>query len=86
MVLQNALLVNQKNLRSKLANKSFTIRFVKRASGSYGTSCDPYNYGVCYNISTRDKSNLGDGHYIIFDVIENNKTSYTVEKMVILMM
>ena len=35
---------------------------------------NPYSYGTVYY--PQETSNLGDGHYIIFDVIENKKTNY----------
>ena len=33
-----------------------------------------YTYGSVNN--TRDKS-IGEGHYVIFDIIESKKTNYT---------
>ena len=36
---------------------------------------NPYTYGVVC-ITHKRQVNLGEGHYIIFDIIENNKTSY----------
>ena len=34
---------------------------------------NPFNFGNVYY--PQETSNLGDGHYIIFDIIENNKTN-----------
>ena len=35
---------------------------------------NPYTYGSVYY--PQETSQLGEGHYIIFDIIENKKTNY----------
>ena len=44
----------------------------KRAVALYGTSQQLHLHMVC--ITHKKQVNLGEGHYIIFDIIENNKT------------
>jgi len=65
-----------KKLAAKLANKS-PLDLSKSPVAHMGPESNPYTYGSVYY--PQETSNLGDGHYIIFDIIENNKTNYGKE-------
>ena len=67
-----------KKLAAKLASKS-PLDLSKSPVAHMGQVANPYNYGVA--TYPQETTNLGDGHYIIFDVIENNKTSYGATPM-----
>ena len=62
-----------KKLAAKLANKS-----PLDLSQSPVAHMEPINHSFSYGsvYYPTETSNLGDGHYIIFDIIENNKTNY----------
>jgi hypothetical protein len=62
-----------KKLAAKLANKS-PLDLSKSPVAHMEPINNPYSYGSVYY--PQETSNLGDGHYIIFDIIENNKTNY----------
>ncbi len=70
---QNAAFGQPKKLAAKLASKS-PLDLSKSPVAHMGQVANPFNYGVA--TYPQETTNLGDGHYIIFDVIENNKTSY----------
>ena len=70
---QNAAFGQPKKLAAKLASKS-PLDMSKSPVAHMGPVANPYNYGVA--TYPQETTNLGDGHYIIFDVIENNKTNY----------
>src|SRR5210317_1734667 len=62
-----------KKLAAKLANKS-PLDLSKSPVAHMEPINNQYSYGSVYY--PQETSNLGDGHYIIFDIIENNKTNY----------
>ena len=70
---QNAAFGQPKKLAAKLASKS-PLDMSQSPVAHMGQVANPYNYGVASY--PQETTNLGDGHYIIFDVIENKKTSY----------
>ena len=70
---QNAAFGQPKKLAAKLASKS-PLDMSQSPVAHMGQMANPYNYGVA--TYPQETTNLGDGHYIIFDVIESNKTSY----------
>ena len=70
---QNAAFGQPKKLAAKLASKS-PLDMSQSPVAHMGQVANPFNYGVA--TYPQETTNLGDGHYIIFDVIENNKTSY----------
>ncbi len=70
---QNAAFGQPKKLAAKLANKS-PLDMSKSPVAHMGATVNPYNYGIAQY--PQETTNLADGHYIIFDVIENKKTSY----------
>ena len=63
-----------KKLAAKLANKS-PLDLSKSPVAHMEPVNNPYTYGSVYY--PQETSQLGEGHYIIFDIIENNKTRYT---------
>ena len=69
----NAAMGQPKKLAAKLASKS-PLDMSQSPVAHMGQVANPYNYGVA--TYPQETTNLGDGHYIIFDVIENNKTYY----------
>jgi len=71
--LNNAAFGQPKKLAAKLANKS-PLDMSQSPVAHMNPVANPYNYGVASY--PQETSNLADGHYIIFDVIENKKTSY----------
>ena len=74
----NAAMGQPKKLAAKLASKS-PLDMSQSPVAHMGQVANPYNYGVA--TYPQETTNLGDGHYIIFDVIENNKTSYGAAPM-----
>ena len=66
-----------KKLAAKLANKS-PLDLSKSPVAHMEPVNNPYSYGSVYY--PQETSNLGEGHYIIFDIIENNKTHYGKEQ------
>lgn len=62
-----------KKLAAKLANKS-PLDLSKSPVAHMEPINHSFSYGSVYY--PEETSNLGDGHYIIFDIIENNKTNY----------
>ena len=62
-----------KKLAAKLANKS-PLDLSKSPVAHMEPINNSFSYGSVYY--PQETSNLGDGHYIIFDIIENNKTNY----------
>ena len=75
---QNAAFGQPKKLAAKLASKS-PLDMSQSPVAHMGQVSNPFNYGVA--TYPQETTNLGDGHYIIFDVIENNKTSYGATAM-----
>ena len=75
---QNAAFGQPKKLAAKLASKS-PLDMSQSPVAHMGQVANPYNYGVA--TYPQETTNLGDGHYIIFDVIENKKTSYGAAPM-----
>ena len=75
---QNAAFGQPKKLAAKLASKS-PLDMSQSPVAHMGQVANPYNYGVA--TYPQETTNLGDGHYIIFDVIENNKTNYGAAPM-----
>jgi len=65
-----------KKLAAKLANKS-PLDLSKSPVSHMEPVNNSFSYGSVYY--PQETSNLGDGHYIIFDIIENNKTNYGKE-------
>jgi len=74
----NAAMGQPKKLAAKLASKS-PLDMSQSPVAHMGQVANPYNYGVA--TYPQETTNLGDGHYIIFDVIESNKTSYGAAPM-----
>ena len=70
---QNAAFGQPKKLAAKLASKS-PLDMSQSPVAHMGQTANPYNYGIASY--PQETTNLGDGHYVIFDVIENKKTSY----------
>jgi len=66
-----------KKLAAKLANKS-PLDLSKSPVAHMEPVHNSFSYGSVYY--PQETSNLGDGHYIIFDIIENNKTNYGKEE------
>ena len=64
---------NAKKLAAKLASKS-PLDFSKSPTAHMGAVNNPFAYGSVYY--PEETSNLGDGHYIIFDIIELHKTQF----------
>ena len=62
-----------KKLAAKLASKS-PLDMSKSPVAHMGATVNPYNYGIAQY--PQETTNLADGHYIIFDVIENRRTHY----------
>ena len=62
-----------KKLAAKLANKS-PLDLSKSPVAHMEATNNPYNYGAVFY--PQETSQLGDGHYIIFDIMENLKTGY----------
>jgi len=62
-----------KKLAAKLANKS-PLDLSKSPVAHMEPINNSFSYGSVYY--PQETSNLGEGHYIIFDIIENNKTNY----------
>jgi len=62
-----------KKLAAKLANKS-PLDMSQSPVAHMTPVANPYNYGIA--TYPQETSNLADGHYVIFDVIENKKTDY----------
>ena len=60
-----------KKLAAKLANKS-PLDLTKSPVGHMEPINNPYSYGNVYY--PEETSNLGDGHYIIFDIIEHSES------------
>ena len=75
---QNAAFGQPKKLAAKLASKS-PLDMSQSPVAHMGQVANPFNYGVA--TYPQETTNLGDGHYIIFDVIENNKTVYGATAM-----
>ena len=70
---QNAAFGQPKKLAAKLANKS-PLDMSKSPVAHMNPVANPYNYGIAQY--PQETTNLADGHYIIFDVIENKETGY----------
>ena len=64
---------NPKKLAAKLASKS-PLDFSKSPTAHMGAVNNPYTYGSVYY--PEETSNLGDGHYIIFDIIALDKSEF----------
>ena len=64
---------NPKNLAAKLASKS-PLDFSKSPTAHMGAVNNPFSYGSVYY--PEETSNLGDGHYIIFDIIALDKSEF----------
>jgi len=62
-----------KKLAAKLANKS-PLDLSKSPVAHMGPEANPYSYGSLYY--PQETAQLGEGHYIIFDIIENTDTRY----------
>jgi hypothetical protein len=62
-----------KKLAAKLANKS-PLDLSKSPVAHMEAINNPYNYGAVFY--PQETSQLGDGHYIIFDIMENLKSGY----------
>jgi len=62
-----------KKLAAKLANKS-PLDLSKSPVSHMGPEANPYTYGSVYY--PQETAQLGEGHYIIFDIIENSDTRY----------
>ena len=62
-----------KKLAAKLANKS-PLDLSKSPVAHMGPEANPYTYGSVYY--PQETAQLGEGHYIIFDIIENSDTRY----------
>ena len=71
--LQNAAFGQPKKLAAKLAAKS-PLDVSKSPVAHMSPVVNPFNFGVA--TYPQETTQLGEGHYIIFDVIENNKTHY----------
>ena len=71
--LQSAAFGQPKKLAAKLASKS-PLDMSKSPVAHMNAVANPYNYGIAQY--PQETTNLADGHYIIFDVIENKRTSY----------
>ena len=71
---QSAAFGQPKKLAAKLANKS-PLDMSKSPVAHMGATVNPYNYGIAQY--PQETTNLADGHYIIFDVIENRRTHYS---------
>ena len=71
--LSSAAMGQPKKLAAKLANKS-PLDMSQSPVAHMGEVANPFTYGVAHY--PQETTNLGDGHYIIFDIIENNKTGY----------
>ena len=67
-----------KKLAAKLANKS-PLDLSKSPVAHMEPVNNPYNYGAVYY--PQETSQLGDGHYIIFDIMDNRKSSYGVKAL-----
>ena len=67
-----------KKLAAKLASKS-PLDLSKSPVAHMEPVNNPYTYGSVYY--PQETSQLGEGHYIIFDIIENNKTHYGKEQI-----
>jgi len=70
---KNAAFGQPKKLAAKLANKS-PLDLSKSPVAHMEPVNNPYTYGSVYY--PQETSQLGEGHYIIFDIIENNKTNF----------
>jgi hypothetical protein len=70
---QNAAFGQPKKLAAKLANKS-PLDMSQSPVAHMNPVANPYNYGIAQY--PQETTNLADGHYIIFDVIENKETAY----------
>ena len=69
----NAAMGQPKKQAAKLASKS-PLDMSQSPVAHMEQVANPYNYGVA--TYPQETTNLGDGHYVIFDVIENKKTYY----------
>ena len=69
----NAAFGQPKKLAAKLASKS-PLDLSKSPVAHMEPVNNPYTYGSVYY--PQETSQLGEGHYIIFDIIENKKTNY----------
>lgn len=64
---------NPKKLAAKLASKS-PLDFSKSPTAHMGAVNNPFTFGSVYY--PEETSNLGDGHYIIFDIIALDKSEF----------
>ena len=69
----NAAFGQPKKLAAKLANKS-PLDLSKSPVAHMEPVHNPFNYGNVYY--PEETSNLGEGHYIIFDIIEHTETTF----------
>ncbi len=69
----NAAFGQPKKLAAKLANKS-PLDLSQSPVAHMEAVHNPFNYGNVYY--PEETSNLGEGHYIIFDIIEHTETTY----------
>ena len=70
---QNAAFGQPKKLAAKLANKS-PLDMSQSPVAHMNPVANPYNYGIAQY--PQETTNLADGHYVIFDVIENKETQF----------
>ena len=70
---QNAAFGQPKKLAAKLASKS-PLDMSQSPVAHMGATVNPYNYGVASY--PQEPTNLGDGHYVIFDILAHNKSAY----------
>ena len=75
--LNNAAFGQPKKLAAKLANKS-PLDMSQSPVAHMNPVANPFNYGVA--TYPQETSNLADGHYVIFDVIENKKSRMSKDR------
>ena len=73
---QNAAFGQPKKLAAKLASKS-PLDMSQSPVAHMGQVANPYNYGVA--TYPQETTNLGDGHYVIFDVLMHNESAYKTQ-------
>ena len=73
----NAAFGQPKKLAAKLANKS-PLDMSQSPVAHMEQVANPFNFGVASY--PQETTNLADGHYIIFDVIQLNKSNYGVSE------
>ena len=73
---QNAAVGQPKKLAAKLASKS-PLDMSQSPVAHMGQTANPFTYGIAFY--PQETSQLSEGHYIIFDIIENNKSGYNAD-------